>query len=185
LDQLKDPEDILSDDLGAWEQTKTRSKWYQVQFSEGGYAKKVFKVKDKTLGSYQVCRRPFVNKSDKSLKKTIVNVILPNGDNFNLVFARYHFEGSPEHAIKVVPHGNSTKTSIPYLRTYKSTKNKLKESVAKEGKGVKRILHEVEQQVGGLQSCNSEGALPRSTRQVQYFKDESKEKIQSSQLLTK
>lgn len=176
LDQLEDPEDILSDDLGAWEQTKTRSKWYQVEFTENGNARKITKVKDKAPGSYQVCRRPFVNKSDKSLKKTLVNVILPNGDNYNLFFARYHFEGSPEHAIKVLPHGNSTKSSIPYLRTYKSTKDKLEESVAKEGKGVKRILHEVEQQVGGLQNCSSEGALPRSARQVQYIKDESKEK---------
>lgn len=174
LDKLEDPEDILSDDLGAWEQTKTRSKWYNVVLTENGNAKKVTKVKDHSHGAYQVCRRPFVNKSDKSLKKTIVNVILPNGEHFNLIFVRYYFEG-PEHAITVAPHGNSSKSSIPYLRTYQSTVNKLKESVTK-GKGVKNILHDVEHQVGGLQNCKSEGALPRSTRQVQYLKDESKEK---------
>jgi len=170
LDLLKDPEDILSDDLGAWEQTKTRSKWYQVKFAEDGNASKVTKVKDKTEGSYQVCRRPFVNKSDKSFKKNLVNVILPNGENFHLVLARYHFEGRPEHAIQVVPHGNSKQSTIPYLRTYKSTRNKLKETVANEGSGIKKVLHEVEKSVGGLQECTSQGALPRSERQVKYVK---------------
>lgn len=36
LDSLGDPEDLLSDDLGAWEQTKTRSKWHLVKFKTNG-----------------------------------------------------------------------------------------------------------------------------------------------------
>ena len=126
----------MSDDLGAWEQTKTRSKSYNVVLTEIGNAKKVTKVKDHSYGAYQVCRRPFINKSDRSLKKTTVNIILPNGEHFNLIFVRYYFEG-PEHAIKVAPHGNSSNSSVPYLRTYQSQVKKLKESVTK-GKGVKK-----------------------------------------------
>ena len=87
---------------------------------------------------------------------------------------RYYFEG-PEHTIQDKPHGNSKSASIAYLRTYRSTIKKLKQSVD-GGKGVKNILHEVENQVGGLENCPSEGSLPRSNRQVQYVKDQSKEK---------
>ena len=36
LDSLGDPQDLLSDDLGAWEQTKTRSKWYLVKSKTNG-----------------------------------------------------------------------------------------------------------------------------------------------------
>ena len=38
LDSLDDPEDLLSDDLGALEQTKTRSKWYLVKVTADGKA---------------------------------------------------------------------------------------------------------------------------------------------------
>jgi len=173
LDQLEDPEDILSDNLGSWIQTKKRSKWYQVNFTESGKAHKITKVKDRVPGSYEVCRRPFVNKSDQSLKKTLVNVVLPDGEHHNIVLARYHFDGKPEHEIKVLSHGNSKQPTIPYLRTYQSTKNKVKECVAKGKNSAKRILHEVENQVGGLQNCSSEGALPRGERQVKYYKEQS------------
>lgn len=81
LDALDDPEDLLSDDLGVWEQTKTRS---------NGEACNVTKVVDKLDGSHQVCRRPYINKSDRSPRKTVVNVIHPEGRHHNLVFVKYH-----------------------------------------------------------------------------------------------
>ena len=111
LDSLDDPEDLLSDDLGAWEQTKTRSKWCLVKVTADEKACNVTKVEDKLDGSYQVCRRPYINKSDRSLRKTVVNVIHPDGQHHNLVFVKYHFEGTEEHPISVKPHGNSSKCS--------------------------------------------------------------------------
>ena len=146
---LGDPEDLLSDDLGAWEQTKTRSKWYLVKFKTNREVCDVTKVEDKLDDSYQVCRRPYINKSDRSLRKTVVNVIHPDGHHHNLVFVKYHFEGTKEHPINVKPHGNSSKCSIPYLRTYRSTICKLKDTVARQHSGLKRAVHEVEEAVGG------------------------------------
>jgi len=67
LHSLGDPEDLLSDDLDAWEQTKTRAKWYLVKFTTNGEVCDVTKVEDKLYGSYEVCRRPNINKSDRSL----------------------------------------------------------------------------------------------------------------------
>ena len=63
LDSLGDPQDLLSDDLGAWEQTKTRSKWYLVKSKTNGEVCDVTKVEDKLDDCYQVCRRPYINKS--------------------------------------------------------------------------------------------------------------------------
>ena len=177
LEALEQPEDLLSDDLGAWEQTKTRSKWYDVRFGAEEEVRQVTKVEDKLDGSYQVCRRPFINKSDRSLRKTIINVIHPGGHHHSLVFVKYHFEGAPEHAVEVKPHGNSSRCCIPYLRTYKSTRNKLKEAVEKQHSGVKRAVHDVGEAVGGLKFCNSKGALPRSERQASYLRQSSKEAV--------
>ena len=46
LDELDDREDLLSDDLGAWIQTKTRKKWYKTRCDKRGKVEKVFKVGD-------------------------------------------------------------------------------------------------------------------------------------------
>ena len=72
-----------------------------------GEACNTTRVDDKADGSHQVCRRPYINKSDRSLRKTIVNVITPDGNHHNLVFVKYHFEGNEEHRVQVKPHGNS------------------------------------------------------------------------------
>lgn len=110
-------------------------------------------MSDKVNGSFQVCRRPYINRSDKSLRKTIVNIITPDGQNYHLVFVKYYFEGNKEHKIEVKPHGNSTKSTIPYLRTYKSTFTKIKETLARDPHSVQRAVHKTETAVGGLEFC--------------------------------
>jgi hypothetical protein len=87
LDALDDPEDLMSDDLGAWEQTKTRTKSYKVTFKNGS-PNSARKVNDGSEGSFQVFRRSYVNRSDRSLRKTIVNIVSPDGGNFNLVYVK-------------------------------------------------------------------------------------------------
>lgn len=130
---------------------------------------KVIKVGDNS-DALVVCRWPFVNASDRSLHKTIVDVTHPDGKHHNIVFVKYEFGGAPEHEVKVKHHGNEKSCSVPYLRTYKSTRNRL-EIIAKEkGKGLKRAVHEVETEVGDLEKCNSVGALPRNERQAKYLK---------------
>lgn len=176
LDDLIHPEDLLSDDLGAWEQTKTRSKWYVVKKNANEEVCGVTKVADKLPGSYQVCRRPYINKSDRSLKKCIVNVMSPDSSHYNLVYVRYNFEGE-EHKIEVKPHGNSTTSTIPYLRTYKSTVSKMKETLTHQNKGLKRVVHDVEEAVGRLEHCKSKGSLPRNENQAKYLKIAGKENV--------
>ena len=71
-----------------------------------GKVEKVFKVGDDSDG-FLVCRRPFVNASDKSLHKTIIDVTHPDGRHHNIVLVKYEFVGAPEHEVKVKHHGNA------------------------------------------------------------------------------
>ena len=117
-----------------------------------------------------MCRRPFVNASDRTLHKTIVDVTHPDGKHHNIVFVKYEFVGATEHQVKVKHHGNAKSCSIPYLRTYKSTRKSLEKIAKEKGKGLKRAVNEVETKVGDLENCNSVGALPRNERQAKYLK---------------
>ena len=73
LDQLQEPEDLLSDDLGSWNQSKTGVKKYVLTTEKGDRITKITKQPDYAEGCYGVYRGTFVNKSDSSLRKTIVN----------------------------------------------------------------------------------------------------------------
>ena len=174
LDKLQEPEDILSDDLGSWNQSKTAVKKYQLKTTgKNDFVTKITKQADYAEGGHSVFRRTFVNKSDASLRKTIVNVVRPEGSHHKLVFVRYYFEGAPEHRIHLNPHGSAKSgCAIPYLRTYKSTVSKMKTTVDKNRAGLKRVVQQIEDEVGGLQHCKSVGQLPRNERQVKYLKSE-------------
>ena len=161
--------DLLSDDLGSWIETMTRKKWYETRRNKKGKVEKVVKLGDDS-DAFVVCRWPFVNASDESLHKTIVDVTRPDGKHHNIVFVKYEFVGAPEHEVKVKEHGNVTSCSIPYLRTYKSTRNSIERIAKEKGKGLKRAVHEVATEVGDLENCNSVGALPRNERQAKYIK---------------
>ena len=172
LDELQDPEDLLSDSLGSWRQTKTTRKWYYINKNEDDIVTKIRKMPDKTSGAYVVCRRPFINASDDTLRKTIVDVQLPDGKNHNIVFIKYEFVDALEHSILVKEHGNSKSCSVPYLRTYKSTREQLK-NVLKTGTGIKRSVSIVEEEMGDLEGCSSVSALPRNERQARYEREKS------------
>lgn len=133
--ELNDHEDLLSDDLGACFQIKTRKKWYKARCDKGGKVEKVFKVWDDSDG-FLVCRRPFVNASDSSLHKTIVDVAHRDGRHPNIVLVKYEFVGAPEDEVKVKHHGNAKSCSIPYLRNFKS---KLK-TLQKEAKALTELF---------------------------------------------
>ena len=74
LNRLKHPEDILSDQLGTCRQTETSDKFYIASRNPGGLVTGIQICKRGTTGSILVTRRPYVNKSDGSLKKVIVNI---------------------------------------------------------------------------------------------------------------
>ena len=134
LDQLQEPEDLLLDDLGSWNQSKAAVKKYVLTTRKGDNITKITKQPADAEGCYSIYRRPFVNKRDSSLQKTIVNFVHPDGGHHKLVFLRYYFEGTEEHRIKLTPHGTSKAgCAIPYLRTYKSTISKMKNNVGDTG----------------------------------------------------
>ena len=56
-----------------------------------------------------MCRRPFVNASDSSLHKTIVDVAHRDGRHPNIVLVKYEFVGAPEDEVKVKHHGKKMK----------------------------------------------------------------------------
>ena len=91
----------------------TSTKKYTVQRNKNGHICKVltYVASDLLSDCYDVIRRPYTNKSDELLKKTIVNVVLPCGNHHNNVPIHYSFTGE-EHTIDVKPHGNS-KINIP------------------------------------------------------------------------
>lgn len=121
LDKMEDPLDISCDDLGSWEQSRTSTKSYIVQRNKTGHVSSISIKKDHDILSdeYIVTRRPYTNKSDRTVKKTLVSVTLPDKIPYNIVYICYKFN-EQEGKIKVKPHGNS-KINIPYLRTYPST----------------------------------------------------------------
>ncbi|CAH3147138.1 unnamed protein product, partial [Pocillopora meandrina] len=138
-----------------------------------GLVTKVTKVPEHREDGHCVCRKTFINKSDNSLRKTIANVVLPDSQHHNVEFVRFYFEGASEHRIKLKAHGNATTSSIPYLRTYGSTETKMMGAVSRNKAGLKRVVYQVEEDVGGLKKCKSGGQLPRSEIQVKYLKVES------------
>ena len=81
-----------------------------------------------------------------------MNVVLPDSQHLNLVFVGYYFEGPPEHRIKLKAHGNAKNGSIPYLRTYRSTVTKMKDAVSRNKAGLKRVIYQVEEDVGSLKN---------------------------------
>lgn len=107
------------------------------------------------------------------MRKTIVNVVRPDGSHHKLVFVRYYFEGAPEYSIQLKPHGSAKSgCAIPYLRTYRSTMSKMATAVSGKEKSLKRVVQQIEDDVGGLEQCNSVGQLSRNERQVKYLKGE-------------
>ena len=156
LGSLKHAEDLLCDDLGAWAQSETSKKHYFVEKDARGKCIKIDRITPKE-GTLTVVRRPFKNKSDDTVRKVMVNIINPDGSHFPLVYVHYYFIG-PEHDVVVKPHLNS-KTSIPYLRTFKSTRVALENELTNNQ--VKKSLFKVTESVGGVEEATCGGALPR------------------------
>ena len=140
---------------------------------KGDNITKITKQPDYTEGYYSVFRRTFVNKSDSSLRKNIVTLVHPDGGHHKLVFLQYYFEGAEEHRVKLTPRESSKAgCTIPYLRTFMSTVSKMKNNVGGNRSGLKRVVQEIEGEVGGLEHCNSVGRLPWNERHMKYLKVE-------------
>ena len=105
------------------------------------------------------------------MRKTIVNVVHPDRSHHKLVFMRYYFKGAPGHRIQLKHHGSAKSGyAIPYLRTYTSTTSKMVPAVSGKEESLRRVVQQIEDDVGGLEQCNSVGQLPRNEQEVKYLK---------------
>lgn len=114
LDKLEDPKDVLCDDMGRWDQSRTSKKHYNMSILKSGHFGAATPT-TKSEQTFEIVRRPYTNASDKSLKKTVINIIRPEGNLHSVVFVIYLFSGI-EHKVVAKKHGNS-QINIPYIGT--------------------------------------------------------------------
>ena len=99
-----------------------------------------------------------------------------------LALVIYKFDGVPDHAVLVRPHGNAKKGKGPYRRTKESTKNLLKAEL--EHSSPKIATNKVFEDKGGIMLAESAGDLPRDRMQGYNFKRKQQELKLSSTFAT-
>ena len=169
MEYLDNVEDIKCDDMESWKQSKCSTKYYDVEDSSDGEYD-IIPVRDGLDRSYKVVRRTYINKSSPDLHKTMVLVQESQKKTFSKGYIKYWFERA-EHAVQVLPHGNSKSKSTPYTQTYQSTTDKVKKH-SRQCSSSKRLHAVNENEVGSL-SVEKAGQLPRNPRQVLYEKNTS------------
>ena len=174
LSQLNHQQDIFSDELGAWKQTDTSRKSYRLLKDHSGVTG-ITSTKDQNPDTLFVTRRPYINKSDKTLHKVLVNVEFSNGDSHQLVFVKYFFDG-PGHKVVVKTHGNSKISWVPYTRTFKSTKLALTQEM-ESTKSVRRAIFNVTKDVGDVDNSICCGVLPKGKGQASYLRSKKKDMV--------
>ena len=85
----------------------------------------------------------------------------------SLVYVQYKFD-KDEHEVKVDPHGNRKKNSVPYYRTMETTKERLK-SITQNTKPSASIFIDLEE-AGGISNVNSSGEIARNVRQAKHYR---------------
>ena len=174
LSKLTHPQDIFSDALGAWKQTDTSRKCYRLLKDPSGVTG-IISTKDQNPDTLFVTRRPYINKSDKTLHKVLVDVEFSNGDSHKLIFVKYLFDG-PGHKVVVKPHRNSKISWVPYTRTFKSTKLALTKEM-ETTKSVRRAIFTVTKDVGDVDNSICGGVLPKGKSQASYLRSKKKDMI--------
>ena len=76
---------------------------------------------------------------------------------------QHYFKDGEEHPIVFARHGNSSKTTQDYIRTWESTKNLLGK-VSKNKKPRDAVHNVVSDDLGGAASCAGVGQLPRKRK---------------------
>ena len=86
-------------------------------------------------------------------------------------YALLHFHIDDDYIYTQTPHGNSSRCNKPYIKTMKSTINKLKEAGIKQK--TKTALHQVSQ---ALDISSSSGQQPQNYNQASYARNVTKTK---------
>ena len=86
-----------------------------------------------------------------------------DGNMFKHVMVQYWFDGC-----KHVPHGNSKKNKLPFMRTRESTKEKLRVGVSTQEP--RQAYHGTKAVIGKMMDLPSTSAAPRDPMQASNFK---------------
>ena len=89
-------------------------------------------------------------------------------------YALLHFQTDDDYTYTQTPHGNSSSCNKLYIKTMKSTINKLKEAGIKQKP--KAALHRMSQEVG---SSSSSGQQPKNYNQASYARNITKSRFES------
>lgn len=89
------------------------------------------------------------------------------GRRLPLTKVNYQFTDK-EHRIPIKAHGSSKSESKPYIRTQKSTINRLKEAVATSQPRI--AVDKVAEEVGGMLNGSSSGSWPKNIKQAYNLK---------------
>jgi hypothetical protein len=170
LDSLEAREDILSDDNGAWRQNGCRTKFFATSKNKDGKVMSLTRVGKEERGDIVVRRRYYTCVSCPSYHKIIVTVEFGRDivQWYPIAFMQYRYDGK-EVKFSVKAHGNRNEgDEKPYIRTKCSTKVKSLHHL--QNNGPKRALFKTMKDVGGVGKCESQGSLPRNSRQMHYLK---------------
>ncbi|MES9879681.1 MAG: hypothetical protein ABW185_02225 [Sedimenticola sp.] len=174
-DKLGHPKDILADGCGTWNQTCTKNKYFfrnntnYVEIPQSGYG---------TDGLIKVKRMSYRHSTSPDLHCVIIYITLHSGVGVaeyghNIALLQYfyeiHFYEMEEHSVQVPAH-KSSKTGLPFHRTFESTKIAIKSTISGNQKSSPcDIVHNILDKKGGLENIRAPGEHVRSRRQVSDY----------------
>ena len=128
LDYLEHWKDCLSDNLGVWTQTGTKSLFYSSSLNRNGYALKA-ETGSEEDSSVKCMRFLYSHPTCKTFRRIVMKVSTKNENSTwvdrSPVFVQYYFEKEKEN-ISVPYHENSKKKDVPFVRSKESTKIAIK-----------------------------------------------------------
>ena len=153
---LDDPDDCLSDDLESF-RYNGHKRWYFVVEEDG--------FEEEEEGVYVLEKAYWVHSKHEDFRRRLWRLFDWKGKPIKHIMLEYSFKGE-EHAIPPLPHCSS-KNDKPFLRTEKSTKDRVK-SLVKEGKRPSEINDTVFEEKGGLMKAESLSSLPRHSQPTKF-----------------
>ena len=151
-------------------------RWYFVAEEDGFKEVEVGFTKEE--GVHVLEKAYWMHSEHQDFRRHLGRLFDRKGKAIKYVMLEYSFKGD-ERAIPSLPH-RSSKNDKPFLRTEKSTKDRVK-SLVKDGKRPSEIYDTVVEEKGGLMKAESLSSLPRHS-QAANVKSAQKEDSQKDEL---
>lgn len=160
---LDNQDDCLSDDLGT-SGHNGHKRWYFVAGEDGFKEVEVgFTIEE---GVYVLEKAYWMYSEHQDFRRRLWRLFHWKGKAIKYVMLEYSFKGE-ERTIHPLPH-RSSKNGKPFLRTEKSTKDRVK-SLVKDGKRPSEIYDKVFEEKGGLMKAESLSSLPRHSQAANFM----------------